>query len=135
MLKLFSKAKTATSSGPRPRAPRDNIACSATLCAGNAFLRVHLCDVSSSGCKIDVPHPIAVGEKVQIALQSFHSLSGTVRWCREGTAGIQFARPLSDAGLKGWKDAIANGPAAPEVVDDGPKRKRNFLGERMYEGG
>src|SRR4051812_33064092 len=133
MLKLFSKAKP-PGSGPRPRAPRDNIACSATLCAGNAFHRVQLCDVSSSGCKIIVSQPLVAGEKVQIALQSFHSLSGTVRWCREGSAGIQFARPLSDAGLAGWKHAIANGPDEPEVVDEGPKRKRNFLGERMYEG-
>jgi len=129
VLKFFSKA---ASSGPRARAPRNEIACSATLCAGNAFHRVQLKDVSKSGCKVTVPRQFPAGEKVQIALEAYHSLTGTVRWCREGLAGIQFARELNDASLERWRKALAQ-PRTTEVIEE-PHHKRNFLGERMWEG-
>jgi hypothetical protein len=127
MLKFFSKA--AAPAGPKPRAPRDEFECSATVCAGGAFHRARLCDVSASGCKIALAHPLPPGERIQIALEAYHSLGGTVRWCREGMAGIQFGRPLSDAVLLTWKDAVAKARNAPPPA---PKRRRNFLGEAIF---
>ena len=126
MLRLFSKPKPEP--GPRPRAARDEIACSATLCDGKKFHRVKLCDVSKSGCKVRLPTPIQAGERVQIALEAYHSLGGTIRWCREGMAGIQFARPMSEAALLTWRNAIA--AARPQQGEFAPPGlRKNFLGE------
>jgi hypothetical protein len=128
MLKMFSKPKAP--SGPQPRAARDAIACSATVRAGNAFHRGQLQDVSQSGCKLALSHRLEPGEHVQVALQAYHSLGGTIRWCRNGMVGIQFARPLSDAALATWKDALSKSNA--DVVG-GEGWRRNFLGEYVRE--
>jgi hypothetical protein len=123
VLKLFAKPAPA---GPRPRASRDEFDCSATICTGQAFHRVRLADVSSSGCKVCLAAPLSPGERVQVALEAYHSLGGTVRWCRNGMAGIQFSRPLSDSALVTWKGAVST---ARKAVRDGRKPRRNFLGE------
>jgi hypothetical protein len=88
-----------------------------------------LCDVSKSGCKIAVSHPLPAGERVQIALEAYHSLGGTVRWCRDGMAGIEFARMLNDAALAMWKEALEKARSEPQPP--GTKFRRNFLGERI----
>jgi hypothetical protein len=113
-----------------PRAPRHEVECSATLCADNAFHRARLCDVSRSGCKVRVAQPRRAGERVQIALEAHQSLGGTIRWYREGKAGIQFARPLSDTQLAMWKKALA---VSREREANGPHWRRNFWGE-LVEG-
>ena len=125
MMKLFGKPSPPP--GPKPRAPRDVLQCSATLCTGEAFHRVRLIDVSKSGCKITVPHALESGKTVQIALEAYHSLAATIRWCREGTAGLQFSRPLGDTALVLWKKALSETRSQPSLPPD--KRRRNFLGE------
>ena len=132
MLKFFRKAVTeapASAPGPAPRARREEIECSATLCAGNAFYRARLCDVSKTGCKIRVARPMLPGDKVQIALEAHQSLGGTIRWCRDGRAGIQFARQLGDFELLNWRAALAD---AREKEAQGVA-KPNFWGE-LVEG-
>ena len=122
MLRLFRREEvTPPTATPqqrvlRPRPPRDDMECSATLCAGNAFHRVHLCDVSRNGCKIFLPDARHRGERVQIALEAYHSLGGT----------IQFARPLTDAQLVTWKNAVKQARAR---VAAARKPRRNFWGE------
>jgi hypothetical protein len=124
MLKAI--ANTMTNAGFRPRPPRDDIECCATLCTGAAFLRVQLCDVSRNGCKILVQDPQRSGERVQIALEAYHSLGGTIRWFRKGKAGIQFNRPMSDADLATWTNALAR---ARNRARNRPAVRKNFWGE------
>jgi hypothetical protein len=132
MLRLFRREDSPTTAATpqervlRPRAPRDDMECSATLCAGNAFHRVHLCDVSKHGCKIFIDEPRYAGERVQIALEAYHSLGGTIRWHRDGKAGIQFVRQLTDMELVTWKNAIRQARARAAV---GRKPRLNFWGE------
>jgi hypothetical protein len=133
MLKIFRKEATsrpaAIDDGPRslrPRPPRDDIECSATLCAANAFHRVHLCDVSKHGCKIFIDEPRYAGERVQIALQAYHSLGGTIRWYRDGKAGLQFARQLTEMELVTWKNAVRQ---ARSRAVEAKRPRRNFWGE------
>ena len=129
MLKLFSKPKAPV--GPKPRAVRDAIACSATVRAGNAFHRGQLKDVSQSGCKLALAQPIPAGETVQVALQAYHSLGGTIRWCRDGMVGIQFHRPLTDAALATWKGALTRASSGEQAAGEG--WRKNFLGEYVRE--
>lgn len=131
MLKLFRKDESRPSPKAqhrvlKPRPPRDDIECSATLCAGNAFHRVHLADVSRNGCKIFIEEQRYAGERVQIALEAYHSLGGTVRWHRDGKAGLQFARPLTDAQLVTWKNAVKNARTRAALTR---KPKLNFWGD------
>jgi len=128
MLKLFSKS---TNAERRMCMPRDEIACSATLRAGNAFHRVHLSDVTRKGCKVVVDAPLKAGEAVQIALEAFHSLGGTIRWYQKGLAGIEFSRPLSDAAVLGWKQAMAKARTEQQQQLQAAKQRRNFLGEQL----
>ena len=114
----------------RPRPPRDDIECSATLCAGGAFHRVQLIDVSKHGCKIFVDQTRWSGERIQIALEHYHSLGGVVRWWKDGRAGIQFARQLTDAQLVTWKNAVAIARARARTR----KTRRNFWGEEVADG-
>ena len=127
MLKFFSKAPPP---GPKPRAPRDQFECTATIRAGEAYHSARICDVSASGCKIALEHPLAPGAQIQIALEAYHSLGAIVRWYRDGLAGIQFNAPLSDSILLTWKDAVSKERAAPPAL--APRRARNFLGEKLY---
>jgi hypothetical protein len=124
MLKLFSK-----NGGKRKRAPRDAIKCTATIRVENAFLRAQLHDVSASGCKVALEEPQEAGQFVQIALENYHSLGATVRWWREGFAGIQFIRPLSDAALSKWKRAVVNGTPKDVVGIKDADKRRDFWGE------
>ena len=128
MLKFFAKA--VGGGGPRKRAPRDTIKCSATLLIDNMFHRAELLDVSSSGCKVALETPQEAGKFLQIALENYHSLGAQIRWCREGHAGIQFIRPLSDSALARWKRAVVNGATKDVVVGVAPSSKhRDFWGE------
>jgi hypothetical protein len=124
MLKAVSKSIFGSGFPPRP--PRDDIECRATLCTGEVFLRVQLCDVSRNGCKILVETPQVAGERVQIALEAFHSLGGTIRWYRKGKAGIQFIRPMSDTDLATWTNALARARVHGRNRGD---IRRNFWGE------
>jgi hypothetical protein len=139
MLRLFPK--TTNPSGPggsaprgqqpkRPRPPRDDIECSATLCAGGAFHRVQLIDVSKHGCKFFVDEERWVGERVQIALESYHSLGAIVRWYKDGKAGIQFAHQLTESQLVTWKNAVAAARARAKARQN----RRNFWGEPVRGG-
>jgi len=131
MVRFFSRPKLEGSRpftqarSLRPRPERDAIECTATLCAGNAFFRVSLVDVSRHGCKILVDQPQRSGQRVQIALEAYHSLGGTIRWYRDGRAGIQFARPMTDGALETWQNALfrTRRPRQRAV------RRRNFWGE------
>ena len=59
--------------------------------------RVELTDLSTSGCRIAAPDPLlAVGDTVLIRTSALSGAIGTVRWCKEGEAGIAFASLLDD---------------------------------------
>ena len=129
MLKLFSKRAAAPKL--KERAPRDTMRCSATICVEDGFHRAELSDISKSGCKVTLDAPQPPGRTIQIALENFHSLSGTVRWYRDGVAGIQFSNPLSDAALAKWKHAIATGKPTDGDAPSGPRGRRDFWGDKL----
>ena len=130
MLKLFSKRASAAPKH-KERAPRDAMRCSATICVEDGFHRAELSDISKSGCKVALDAPQPPGRTIQIALENFHSLSGTVRWYRDGVAGIQFSNPLSDAALAKWKHAIATGKPTDGDAPSGPRGRRDFWGDKL----
>jgi hypothetical protein len=95
----------------RQRPRRDSVSCSATILTDERFFPCQLRDVSSGGCRIALSNPFPVGQPIRIALEEFHSLGGTVRWCRDGEAGIQFTNPIGDYTLRKWQMALERSTA------------------------
>jgi len=93
---------TSTMDGPRPRMPRIEINCHATLRDGANMLRVRACDVSQGGVKIECETMLPRGADVIVTLSGLPPQPGIACWTDQGFAGITFNRllPLSD--LVAW---------------------------------
>jgi hypothetical protein len=62
--------------------------------AGVKGFRVHVFDVSETGCKIEFIELPAVGERVWVKFDRLEALEGTVRWVENHVGGVEFERPL-----------------------------------------
>ena len=115
---MFWKAKgDGTKAGYRARPPRKEMSCSATLVADNRFYRAKLLNVSHRGCRVLMEggtRPAA--ERVQIALEAFHSLGGAIRWFKDGEMGIEFTTPLSEHMFEKWNAELERGGPAQAVA-------------------
>jgi PilZ domain len=80
-------------SGDRPdRAQRRPVEFPAhLLLAGGAMLDVRVLDLSYDGCRIDVSRLLSQGEAVQLSVEGRGVIDATVRWYKDGRAGLQFA--------------------------------------------
>lgn len=57
-------------------------------------------NLSADGCTIEMGKSrLEPGTTVQLFLEGFEALEGSIRWVRDGRAGIRFARPLHGAVL------------------------------------
>jgi PilZ domain len=93
---------SSTMDGPRPRMPRIEVNCHATLRDGANSLRVRACDISQGGVKVECKTPLAQGIDVIVTLPGLAPSPGIARWADGGLVGITFNRliPLSD--LVAW---------------------------------
>lgn len=62
-------------------------------------------NLSSGGVMIECPLALAVDDAVELQLRSGQRIGGTVRWVREGQAGIAFDDPASAALVSGAPSA------------------------------
>lgn len=53
-------------------------------------LDVRVLDLSYDGCQVEVPKPLFEGDAVQLSVQSRGAIHATVRWCKDGKAGLRF---------------------------------------------
>ena len=88
--------------GPRPRMPRVEVFCRATIRDGAAALRVRLHDISQGGIKVETSAALTKGCDVAISLPGLETQAGVVRWTDERLAGLSFNRLLPLATLIGW---------------------------------
>ena len=61
------------------------------------YCRAVMCDVSTSGCRLEAEHPLLRGTTVLIKLLDRTEAAGTVFWSRGRTVGVHFLVPLSAA--------------------------------------
>ncbi len=65
-----------------------------------------IANVSTHGCNVRGYAPwLRIGSFVGVALEDTPMLLAIVRWTREGTAGLEFMRPVTP-GNKPWHDLI-----------------------------
>ena len=88
--------------GARPRMPRIETNCHATVREGANVLRVEACDISQGGAKIRTDTVLPEGADVVITLPGLEALPGIACWCANGFAGITFNRLLPLGHLVTW---------------------------------
>lgn len=74
----------------KPRMPRVEVRCPATLRMGGHSYRVETRDVSQGGAKITLDAVLPTDAEIVLSMEGFHSLHGVVRWCDGEVAGITF---------------------------------------------
>ena len=93
---------SASMSGPRPRMPRIETDCHATLREGANALRVKVCDISQGGVKIACETIVPRGADVVISLPGIEPQRGIACWVEDGFIGITFNRLIPLGQLVAW---------------------------------
>jgi hypothetical protein len=88
--------------GPRPRMPRIQTDCHATLREGANVVRVQACDISQCGLKVRTETVFPQGAEVFVTLPGLEPQRGIACWSENGFAGITFNRLLPLGELVTW---------------------------------
>ena len=88
--------------GFRPRPPRLEIPCKASVRVGKTYYTVDVHDISLGGIKVEPIEEYCVGKQVVVVVESLHPIKGEVRWYSERKAGIVFDKPLEFQQLSEW---------------------------------
>lgn len=88
--------------GFRPRPPRLEVRCKASLRVGKVYYTVDVHDVSLSGMKVEPIEQYCVGKDVVVVVESLRPIKGTIRWYSDRRAGIVFNKPLEFEELAEW---------------------------------
>lgn len=102
VIEILSKAED----GPRPRMPRIEVDCFATIRDGAAVHRVRVQDVSQGGIKVETPLVIDKGTDLVVSLPDLEPQPAAVRWHDSGYLGITFNRLLPLPELVAWLQAM-----------------------------
>ena len=88
--------------GFRPRPPRLEIPCKASVKVGKTYYTVDVHDISLGGIKVEPIAEYCVGKKVLVVVESLKPIRGEVRWYSDRRAGIVFDQPLDFDELSEW---------------------------------
>ena len=88
--------------GFRPRPPRLDIPCKASVRVGKTYYTVDVHDISLGGMKVEPIEEYCVGKPVVVVVESLKPIKGEVRWYSDRRAGIVFEQPLDFDELAEW---------------------------------
>jgi hypothetical protein len=88
--------------GPRPRMPRVEVRCIASVRQGSNVYGMRAHDVSQGGLKVESNRDLDVGAEVLVTLPGLPSREAVVRWRDGRTYGITFRRLIALAELVEW---------------------------------
>ena len=88
--------------GFRPRPPRLEVACKASVRVGKVYYTVDVHDISLGGMKVEPIEEYCVGKNVAVVIESLRPIKGDVRWYSDRRAGIVFKQPLEFEELAEW---------------------------------
>lgn len=98
--------------GPRPRMPRIEVDCMATIRDGATVHELRVCDVSQGGIKAQGSAVIDPGADLSVSLPGLEPQAASVRWHEDGFLGIAFNRLLPLTDLVGWLQEQRDGVRA-----------------------
>jgi PilZ domain len=88
--------------GFRPRPPRLEVDCKATLKLGKTYYTVDVHDISLGGLKVEPIDEYCLGKSVVVVVESLRPVRGEVRWFSDRRAGVVFDHPLKFEELAEW---------------------------------
>ena len=88
--------------GPRPRMPRIEVDCFATVRDGSRIHRMRVHDVSQGGVKLESSLILDAGADLVVSLPGLDPQSAAVRWSEDGYLGVTFNRLLPLTELVDW---------------------------------
>ncbi len=88
--------------GFRPRPPRLEVPCKASVRVGKVYYTVEVHDISLGGIKVEPIEEYCVGKDVVVVVESLRPIKGDVRWYSDRRAGIVFKEPLEFEELAEW---------------------------------
>lgn len=88
--------------GFRPRPPRLEVGCKASIRVGKIYYTVDVHDISLGGMKVEPIEEYCVGKDVIVVVESLRPIKGEVRWFSDRRAGIVFDRELDFQELSEW---------------------------------
>lgn len=88
--------------GFRPRPPRLEVDCKATLKLGKTYYTVDVHDISLGGVKVEPIEEYCLGKEVVVVVESLRPIRGEVRWFCDRRAGVVFDKPLKFEELAEW---------------------------------
>jgi hypothetical protein len=88
--------------GPRPRMPRIEVCCIASVRQDGNVFGMRARDVSQGGIKVESERELKVGADVVVTLPGLAPVQGVVRWKETGAYGINFNRLLALSDLVAW---------------------------------
>ena len=77
---------------PRPRMPRIELSCTASLRSNGAVFRARVANISQGGICVDSPVDLELGDDVVVTLSGLHAAAGVVKWKDGAFHGIGFNR-------------------------------------------
>jgi hypothetical protein len=88
--------------GFRPRPPRLQVNCKASIRIGKLYYTVDVHDISLGGMKVEPIEERCLGKNVVVVVESLRPVRGSVRWYSDRRAGIVFDQPLEFDELAEW---------------------------------
>jgi Tfp pilus assembly protein PilZ len=88
--------------GFRPRPPRLEVDCKASVRVGKVYYTVDVHDISLGGMKVEPIEEYCLGKDVVVVVESLRPIRGQVRWFSERRAGIVFNKPMPFEELSEW---------------------------------
>lgn len=88
--------------GFRPRPPRLEVGCKASIKIGKFYYTVDVHDISLGGLKVEPIDEYCVGKDVVVVVESLRPIKGKVRWYADRRAGIVFNTPMEFDELAEW---------------------------------
>ena len=86
----------------RPRPPRLEVTCKASLRIGQLYYTVDVHDISLGGMKVEPIDEYCIGRNVIVVVESLRPIKGSIRWYSDRRAGIVFDNPLKFEELAEW---------------------------------
>jgi hypothetical protein len=88
--------------GPRPRMPRVEVRCIASVRQGSQVYGMRAHDISQGGLKVESARDLEVGSDVVVTLPGLSTQTGVIRWRDGRSYGITFNRLLALTELVTW---------------------------------
>lgn len=100
---------SASAEGPRPRMPRIEVDCIASVRDGANVYRLPVCDISQGGVKVKGMPPLEHGCDLSVSLPGLPPQPAALRWRQDGHLGISFNRLVPLAELVAWLQSTREG--------------------------